>query len=185
MSAQCAEIGGYFGLEAFHGLEYHDGLVALNTARNALAYVLKARNIQKLYIPTFLCDCVEQVCIREGYAYEKYSIGPDFLPRFAGSLGEGEWLYVVNYYGQLSDQTLLGLQKQFGRIIVDHVQDFFRKPLPGVDTLYSCRKFFGVADGAYLATDSTLALPRDESRQRMEHVLGRFETGGSAFFRGS
>ena len=176
------EIGGYLGLEEFFGREYHADLLALNTGRNALVYLLKARQVKKLYIPTFLCDCVERVCIREGFAYEKYSVGADFLPRFSGMPGEGEWVYVVNYYGQVSDEALLAMQKKWGRILVDHVQDFFRKPLPGVDTLYSCRKFFGVADGAYLSSDAVLALEKDASRDRMAHVLGRFETTGSQYY---
>ena len=182
MSGEIREIGGYFGLETFDGSEYHRDLLALNTARNALVYLLKAKNIKKLYIPVFLCDCVEQVCIREGFAFEKYHVGGDFLPDFSKTLEEGEWLYVVNYYGQLSDDILLELKQKWDRLIVDHVQDFFRKPLPGVDTLYSCRKFLGVADGAYLSTDVFLDVPQDASRDRMEHVLGRFETSGSAYF---
>jgi len=176
------EIGGYLGLEAFSGREYHADLLALNTGRNALAYLLKARQVKKLYIPALLCDCVEQVCIREGFAYEKYHVGADFLPLFSGMPGEGEWMYVVNYYGQVSDDTLLALQKRWKRVIVDHVQDFFRKPLPGIDTLYSCRKFFGVADGAYLSTDCVLEVETDSSRDRMTHVLGRFETTGAEFY---
>lgn len=182
MNTPITEIGGYFGLESFSGTEYHENLIAVNTGRNALAYVLKARKIKKLYIPTFLCDCVERLCMREGCAYEKYSVGTDFMPRLSENPGAEEWVYVVNYYGQVSDEVILAMQKRWGRIIVDHVQDFFRKPLPGIDTIYSCRKFFGVADGAYLSTDATLETEPDKSRHRMEHVLGRFETSASQYF---
>ena len=76
------EIGGYFGLEQFAGREYHEGLLAVNSARNALAYLIKARNIQKLYIPYFLCDSVSNVCQREGCPVEYYLINIDFTPRF-------------------------------------------------------------------------------------------------------
>ena len=183
MSQQVShEIGGYFGLEEFTGKEYHENLIGVNTARNALACVLQARQVKKLYIPAFLCDCVERVCQREGFAYEKYNVGADFMPLFDGVPGEGEWVYVVNYYGQIPDTSLQTMQAKWGRILVDHVQDFFRKPLPGVDTVYSCRKFFGVPDGAYLATDAPCPLQPDFSRHRMEHVLGRFETTGSQYF---
>ncbi len=37
--------------------------------------------------------------------------------------------------------------KIYGNIIVDHTHAFFQKPLPGVDTLYSCRKFWGSVTG--------------------------------------
>ncbi len=61
---------------------------------------------------------------------------------------------------------------------------FFQKPLKGIDTIYSCRKFFGVPDGAYLSTDSVIdcELDRDVSMNRMEHILGRFEACASDYY---
>jgi hypothetical protein len=90
----------------------------------------------------------------------------------------------VNYYGQLSDARILACKQTYGNVIVDNVQAFFAKPIPGVDTLYSCRKFFGVPDGAYLATDApALDLAQDVSKDRMKHVLGRFEgTSASDYY---
>ena len=176
------EIGGYLGLEHFSGREYHAGLVAVNSGRNALLYILRARGAKKLYIPAFLCDSVRELCRREKIAFAEYGVGRDFLPRFDRELDEDEWLYVVNYYGQLSDAYLQQLKDRFGRLIVDNVQDFFRRPLPGIDTVYSCRKFFGVPDGGYAACDVALSLEQDSSRGRMRHILGRYEVSGSAFY---
>ena len=176
------EIGGYLELEHCSGEEYHARLVGVNSGRNALLYILRSRGVKKLHIPAFLCDSVSRLCLREGVDFAVYGIGRDFLPRFDGVLGEGEWLYVVNYYGQLSDAYLLELQARYGRIIVDHVQDFFRGPLPGIDAVYSCRKFFGVPDGGYAACDAVLPLEEDSSRDRMGHLLGRFEVSGSAYY---
>ena len=178
------EIGGYFGLETFSGQEYYPSLIKLNSARNALLYVLKARNIGKLYIPRYLCDTVSALCDRYGYQYEYYAVGSDFMPIFDIPLAEDAWLYVVNYYGRLSNETICALQQKHKRLIVDNVQAFFQQPVPGIDTLYSCRKFFGVPDGAYLSTDAMLdeTIPVDTSRDRMKHILGRFEETGSAFY---
>ena len=162
------EIGGYLELEHCSGEEYHAQLVGVNSGRNALLYILRARGVKKLHIPRFLCDSVSRLCQREGVDFAVYGIGRDFLPRFDGVLDEGEWLYVVNYYGQLSDAYLLELQARYGRIIVDHVQDFFHRPLPGMDAVYSCRKFFGVPDGGYVACDAALPLEEDSSRERMD-----------------
>ena len=55
------EIGGYFGLEQSTHNEYYSKLLALNTGRNALLYVLKARKIEKIYIPYYLCDTVSEI----------------------------------------------------------------------------------------------------------------------------
>lgn len=170
------EIGGYLGLETFAGEEYHKGLLALNSGRNALAYLIRARDIRKLYIPYFLCDSVSGVCKRENCVVAYYHIDNNFLPQFERELAEGEWLYVVNYYGQISNDQVLQMVSRWKHVIVDNVQDFFRQPVPGVDTIYSCRKFFGVPDGAYLATDAdTVVLEQDISKDRMKHILGRFE----------
>ena len=171
------EIGGYFGLEEFSGKEYYPDLIAVNNARNALLYLLKARGIRKLYIPYFLCNSVSGVCEREGYAYEYYGIGEDFTPIFDKKLDEGEYLYVVNYYGQICDETVKALERKHKRIILDNVQAFFHKPMPGIDTVYSCRKFFGVPDGGYVSTDARIdgELATDVSMDRMKHVLGRYE----------
>lgn len=178
------EIGGYFGLEHFSGTEYYPELVAVNNGRNALLYLLKARHIRKLYIPYFLCSSVAEMCKREGYTYVFYAIGRDFLPIFEGTLAEGEYLYIVNYYGQISNCKAMELKTRYGNIIMDNVQAFFQKPVEGIDTVYSCRKFFGVPDGGYVATDAHLEeeLCTDVSKDRMKHVLGRLEGTASEYY---
>ena len=178
------EIGGYFALEQFKNREYYADLLALNTARNALLYLLKAKKITKLYIPRFLCDSVSRLLEKENYAYEYYAIDAKFLPIFQAQLSATEYIYVINYFGQLTNKRIAQLQKKHKNIIVDNVQAFFQKPLKGVDTIYSCRKFFGVADGAYLSTDATLneKLPFDVSKDRTSHLLGRFEGNASEYY---
>lgn len=177
------EIGGYFGLEQFQREEYHSGLVGVNNGRSALLYILKARNISRLYLPYFLCDSVSNMCRRNGYDISFYSIGADFLPVFDKTLTDREYLYVVNYYGQIAHTQILELKARYGNIIVDNVQAFFQRPVPGIDTVYSCRKFFGVPDGGYVATDADLneTLEKDVSKDRMVHILGRFEGTASEY----
>ena len=171
------EIGGYLELEEFSGKEYYPDAIPVNNARNALLYVLKARGIQKLYLPYYLCDSVSALCEREGFAYDFYSIHEDFTPRFDRCLKNGEYLYVVNYFGRLDEAMIIRLKSTYKNIILDNVQAFFQKPVPAVDTIYSCRKFFGVPDGGYVATDAKLSetIPMDASMDRMRHLLGRYE----------
>lgn len=178
------EIGGYFGLEKLISKEYYPDLLAVNNARNALAYVVKARNIKKLYLPYFLCDSVSKVCDREGIGYEYYHIGRDFLPIFEKQLSKDEYLYIVNFYGQIDNSLLNELAMKYKYLIFDNVQAFFQEPIEGIDTIYSCRKFFGVPDGGYLATDKRInaVLPIDESKERMKHILGRFEGCASDYY---
>ena len=177
------EIGGYIELDRFTGAMLHDGAIALNCGRNSLGYILKAKKIKRLWIPFFLCDTVSEICKKENTEIKYYHIGYDFLPCIAES-DDSEWVYIVNYYGQLSNEKIKLLKQKYKNIIVDNAQAYFQLPVDGVDTLYTCRKYFGVADGAFLYTDSLLneKLEQDESFDRMNFLLGRFERTASEFY---
>ena len=178
------ELGGYIELDTYHLPMLHEGAIALNCGRNALAYLLRARKIKRLWIPKLICDSVTGVCKREGVPYTLYSIGMDFRPAQEIKLGVDEWLYFVNYYSQFDNSRIKEYVRQYGRVIVDNAQSYFQEPIPGVDTLYTCRKYFGVADGAFLYTDVELdeEFPTDESFERMHFLLGRFERTASEFY---
>lgn len=178
------EIGGYIELDTYHLPMLHEGAVALNCGRNALAYLLKARQIQKLWIPRFICDTVTDICERENVPFSFYEIGRDLLPVQHIKLGMGEWFYFVNYYSQFDNDQISEYVTEYSRVIVDQAQSYFQMPISGVDTIYTCRKYFGVADGAFLYTDAVLKqeLSQDESFQRMRFLLGRYERPASEFY---
>ena len=69
-------------------------------------------------------------------------------------------------------------------IIIDNTQAFFSQPLPEIDTFYTCRKFFGVADGAYLYTDkeADFDIPQDYSSSRMLYLLNRLDISAEKAF---
>ncbi len=177
------EIGGYFELDKYSMPMLHEGAVALNCGRNTLAYLIEAKGIEKIKVPKFLCDTVREVCEKEKISISFYSITRDFLPEEL-TLEADEWLYLVNFYGQLDNDTIRGYVEKYERVIVDHAQAYYQMPLENVDTLYTCRKFFGVSDGGILYTDTKLdrEIPRDESFERMKFVLGRFERSASEFY---
>lgn len=179
------EIGGYFELEELSGKEYYPELYKVNLGRTALLWLLEARQYTRIYLPVFLCESVTDACRKAGIQVEEYRLDEELnvlLPK--EKLSEQECLYLVNYYGQLTDEQILNYQNVYGNVIVDHTHAFFQKPLRGVDTLYSCRKFWGVSDGAYLATDAVLSedKPFDHSNGRMEHILGRYETDAGTYY---
>ena len=178
------EIGGYIELEHHDGSLFHEKALALNCGRNALAYLCRARNIQKVWIHHFLCECVDQLLDNNGVEWSCYRIGRDFLPNIDLSVERDDWLYVVNYYGQVSNASIQALKQQYPHLIVDNCQDYFRTPVAGVDTLYTCRKFFGVPDGAFLYTNAPAIddLERDISYGRMPYLLGRVERPASEFY---
>lgn len=179
------EIGGYFELEDLAGKEYYPELYKVNLGRTALLWLLESRRYSKIYLPVFLCESVVEACEQHGIQIERYRMDAELnilLPQ--NKMKEKECLYLVNYYGQLTDEKILQYKEKYGNIIVDHTHAFFQKPLKGIDTLYSCRKFWGVSDGAYLATDAVLSMdkPLDRSNKRMEHILGRYEENAGAYY---
>lgn len=178
------EIGGYFGLEESTRNEYYPKLVALNTGRNALLYVLKAKKVKKIYIPFYLCDTVSEICKKYNYDFEYYHIDKSFKPIFSKKLKKSEYIYIVNWFGQISNSNLLKYKEKYKNVIFDNVQAFFQKPVKGIDTIYSCRKFFGVPDGAYLYSNKNISktLEQDFSYNRMNFLLGRFEKSAKEFY---
>lgn len=76
------EIGGYFQLDQLIDEPFHKNLVELNTARNALLYLVKSKNIGKVYLPYFLCDSVSSILSKNPIEYDYYEIDRNFRPIF-------------------------------------------------------------------------------------------------------
>ena len=177
-------IGGYFSLELPQREEYHKDALRLNTGRNCLEYVLRARGYKKVYVPYYTCEAVMEPINKLGVPYEYYHIDIQFEIRDRFTLKDGEALLYTNYFG-LKQRYVEQLAEKVGtRLIVDNTQAFYAKPLAGIDTFYTCRKFFGVADGAYLYTDKQLVedFKQDESYDRMAHLLKRIDLSAEEGF---
>ena len=176
------EIGGYLELDSYSLPMLHENALALNSGRGCLEYLIGQKNIRKIALPHFVCDVVTDTCRKMGVELSFYRIGRDFLP-VEPKLCEDTYLYLVNFYGQLSTQQLLSFKEKYPLLIVDNAQAYFSPAISGVDTLYTCRKFFGVADGGFLYTDAPKKeLPPDESHGRMGFVLGRYERPAGEFY---
>lgn len=181
------EIGGYLELEDFGGSPYHVGSLALDSARSCLCYLIELRGITAIALPDLMCDAVPSVCDRMGVAHRAYRVGESLLPVYDFKLGPEEWLYLADYYGTLTVEAVeRAYEFSDGKLVIDEVQGFFREPWARADTFFTCRKFFGVPDGAYLATRDgarlKIELPACRSASRMGHLLGRCEDGGSAHY---
>ena len=177
--SQNQAIGGYFELELRQGEEFHSKAIALNSARNCLEYILIARKYRKVYIPRYTCEVVLEPLHRHNVAYEFYSINIQLEPAILPELRNDEAFLYTNYFG-LKQQAVEKIVAIYGKqTIIDNAQAFYAPPIPGIDTYYSPRKFFGVADGGYLYTDASLTLniPQAVSWNRMQHLLRRIDEG--------
>lgn len=177
------EYGGYIELDTYRLPMLHEDAIALNCGRNCLAYLIEAKNIKKIMLPYFMCDSVFELCKKYDVEMSCYHIDEAFRSKDI-VLDNDMWLYVMNYYGQLTTKEISELKAKYNRVIVDNAQAYFEEPIANTDTLYTCRKFFGVADGAFLYTDavSNQEYPQDESFERMHFLLGRYERTASEFY---
>ncbi|MDT2782429.1 hypothetical protein P7H41_10725 [Vagococcus fluvialis] len=179
------EIGGYFGLEDFKGEEYHLNAIRLNSARNAIIYIMKVKKIQKIFIPYFLCDSVKNVLVREKFLFEEYHIDEELMPIIDFELKENEYILIVNYFGQILPSEMINLKNKLQNIIIDNTQSFYSKEIKDIVSFNSCRKFFGVSDGSYLYIENELEekIDNDFSGDRMTHIIGRYEKDASEYYK--
>lgn len=179
------EIGGFFELDLPKGEQYHTNALKLNSARNCFKYLLQADKPTKVWLPAYCCDSLIEPLTIENVAYEFYYIDKQFNPISLPELGPSERFLYINYFG-LKDKLVKKLIELYAKkLIIDNTQAFFYKPPLNIDTFYSARKFFGVADGGYLYTNKKInnELEYDLSSNNMTHVLGRYELSASDFYK--
>lgn len=178
------EIGGYFGLEGKCGMEFHKGL-SLNSGRNCLQLLIREYHIKKIYLPYYLCLVIEETCLDEKIEINYYHIDSHFLPELPElELDDSSFIYIVNYFGILKQHTIQKLKQKYKNIIIDNTHAFFDEAYKNIPTIYNCRKYFGVPDGAYLYADVKLndTYPKARSDNRIKHLIGRIEDGANSYY---
>jgi hypothetical protein len=171
-------IGGYFELELQKGNSgYHNTPHALKSGRSCLHHLLNIVRPSLVYIPFYTCDALLEPFMVSGINYQYYTIDQNL--EIAGDilLKDGEYLVYINYF-DLKRQYTARLAEQYGdKLIIDATQAFFMKG-DGRSWLFnSCRKFFGVPDGAYLYAPANIDVPLADSRNERyitEHLIKRF-----------
>ena len=177
-------IGGYFELELPQLAEYHQTAIALNTGRNCLEYILRVRGYRRVYLPYYSCEVILEPFKKLGVEYSFYPVNANLEVEEPITLSADEAFLYINYFGLKQDHVKVLAQRYGKQLIVDNTQAFFDRPIDGVDTFYSCRKFFGVTDGAYLYCDKPLdeELEQDQSWQRMGYLLKRIDVSPEAAY---
>lgn len=178
-------IGGYFSFELSSGLAFHDDKVLkLNTGRNCLEYILLMRRYKKVYIPYYTCDAVLEPFLKHNIEYSFYHIDQSFEILDEIELNSDEGLLYINYWGLNQHNVDYYSSKYGNRLIVDNTQAFFCPPVVGIDTFYTCRKFFGVPDGAYLYTDDHCLkeIPISYSYDNALYLLKRIDISPEAAY---
>ena len=180
------EIGGFFEFEINKDTEYYNDAVKINSGRNAINYILQAHNTKIVYVPYFTCETVIEPIETLGLKYIFYHIDEklEILDIKPEKMKSDEKIIYINYFG-IKNHYVDDLAMRFGdKLIVDNTQAFYKKPIDGINTCYSPRKFFGVADGGYVYTNASLEQPleREYTFDRCQFLLGRVEKSASEIY---
>lgn len=179
------EFGGYLPFELRKGSEWYTGenVVALNCARYAIVYAAMDAGYKKLYIPFYMCDTVKEALERYDIDYAEYHFEESFYPKGV-ALREDEGILYPNYYGLCSDEKCKWVVDTYRNVIFDNTQAFFAEPKLDAYYVYSCRKFIGVSDGAYVVHKniSHKSLEKDISNGRMQYLFKCLEEGTNAAY---
>ena len=174
------EIGGFFELETQRRGAYHQGGLALNSARNGLRYIVRAHGISRIYVPNYTCPVVWEALRAEGCELVFYDVDEELLPK--DPLPEDAWVLYTDYFGVSGEQTAR-MGARYPRLILDLAQSFYTAP-GGHECVYSPRKFFGIPDGGivFCSKKADIQMERDISLGRTSHLLRRIELGAEAAY---
>lgn len=177
-------IGGYIGLELPHGATAPQGALAFDLGRHALEAILHARAPRRLLAPRYTCGVLAPAISRSGVPVVLYDLDQELDPVLpAGAPAAGDTLLFTNYFG-LKQATVDRLAGSVPHLIVDNAQAYYGAIPQGADGFNSCRKFFGVADGAFAVCGAIASVqpPPAPSSGRYDHLVAAVDRGTEAAF---
>ena len=146
------EIGSFIELQFPKGMEFYnqeENIARLNTGRAAIWHAFRITGCNAIWLPYYQCDTVREFLQRKGAAIKYYHIDDRFNPVDL-TPKDNEAVLLVNYYGIMSAKKMMKLSKPYSHAIIDNSQAFFCEAIENCLNVYSCRKFAGVPDGAYV-----------------------------------
>jgi hypothetical protein len=177
------EIGSFIEIQFPKGREYYKqekDIARLNTGRSAILHAFRVTGATTIWIPYYQCDSVRDMLMKHGANIKYYHIDKNWDPTDLDAKDDEAVLF-VNYYGIMSSERMAVLAGMSKHSIIDNCQSFFCLPVEGAMNVYSCRKFVGVPDGAYvIGKDAHQAIkdyPQCYSSDTAAFLLMRIEYG--------
>lgn len=174
-------IGGFLELElSLGGSGYHHTPFTYKSGRAAFNAILKHLHPSRVFVPFYCCDALLQPLQQGGIRYEFYPIGPSLEPLTLPSLTDGDLFVYVNYF-DLKRSCIERLSDRYRhKLVVDATQSFYMRGNGRSWFFNSCRKFFGVPDGAYLYVpegheEGFCTLEQENINYTPDHLFHRFK----------
>ena len=177
------EIGSFLELQLPKGREYYNhelNIARLNTGRMGIWHAFRITGCSRIWIPIYQCDSIRETLLNKGVDVCFYHQDKDFNP-IDIQASDTDAVLLVNYYGIMSSSRMAELAKPYKHTIIDCAQAFFCHPVDVALTVYSCRKFVGAPDGAYVVGKNAHLLvdeyPQCYSSDTAGFLLKRIEYG--------
>jgi hypothetical protein len=175
------EIGGYFGLELQEEKAgFHTSPYRFNSGRAALGFLLTQLKPSKVYLPFYTCNALLAPFEQLQVPYVFYQVNEAFEIEVLPELAADELLLYINYY-DIKRTYSEKLADRYGhQFISDCTQAYFVKGNGKSWVFNSCRKFFGVPDGADLYVPDGIDLMQayrqlpENTNYTIAHLLARF-----------
>ncbi len=171
-------IGGYFELELpLPKSIFYPQALCFQSARAAFLALLRTGKPKCVWMPRYICDSMFAPLTNAGIKFALYSIDKQYGIVDELEISPDDWLLYVNYFGVCAgnvDRILTDYNPN--QVILDCSQSFYASPRQCLASIYSPRKFFGVADGGLLVTTLPVVLPAEidqGSADRSAHLIKR------------
>lgn len=184
------EMGGYLPLELNEGTSrFHDipreEILEVNTGRTAIWCAIKNLTGKRIHVPLYYCPDVISMLHTLELEIKFYHLDNNLLPKDL-VVQDDDIVLLVDYYGIINGAISCCAEK-FSKVIIDQSHGYFYAPVlrDGVMNVYSCRKFIGVPDGAYLIGKNLkeVRLEQDVSYERLRPLYKSIELGTNAGYR--
>ena len=146
------EIGSFLELQLPKGRERYNqemDIARLNTGRMGIWHAFRVTGCKCIWIPIYQCDSIRETFEKKGVVMKFYHIDRNWNP-IDLTPADDEAVLIANYYGIMSSGRMAELASKYKNVILDCAQAFFCKTVEGALMVYSCRKFVGAPDGAYV-----------------------------------
>jgi hypothetical protein len=175
-----AEIGGYFELDLPCFPDLLPDAMHFQSGRAAIRAVIENAGINKIWLPSYVCNSVIHAVTDSGATMEFYALDETLSPHgLPYDLPQHGAILYIDYFGLCRNNVDRLLAEYPGeQLIIDNSQALFASHREVLATVYSPRKFAGIPDGGLLRTLATHrpAEPTEEdtgSIERMRSLLLR------------